>query len=391
MKDALLYIHIPFCLAKCDYCDFFSIPSSQKTVDSPYIDALIKEVSFWKKKFSLNSWKTLYIGGGTPSLMSPLLTEKLLTSILKASSSLPQEITIEVNPETLTKEKLLCYRQLGINRISMGVQSLNDGALKACGRHCTSSHIHNALNLLDKYWQSSLNLDLIAGLEGQSDQEFAQSAEETASFGSDHMSLYTLTLEEETPMYKNTHQGRDFDYDRADSQWFTGREILEKHGLEQYEVSNFAKKGRESIHNMGYWTQQDYAGAGCSACGTFYDGGGLRWTVKRNIEDYIKYWHDYDESKDMDFKLPSVCDSEILDKETVEFEYLMMGLRTVFGLSEKEYLKRFADLSPWHGNLKERLAQVKDIKVREQKGDRYFYLDKDGLLFLNSVLETLMN
>lgn len=389
MKEALLYIHIPFCIAKCDYCDFFSLPSSVKTLDSSYIDALIKEVSFWKKKFSISSWKTLYIGGGTPSLMSPSLTEKLLSSILEERDSKPEEITIEVNPETLTEEKLLLYSNCGVNRISMGLQSFNDKALKKCSRHCTSKNIYEALSLLEKFWKGKLNLDLIAGLEDQSDDEFLQSLEKACTSKADHISLYTLTLEEGTALYKKTNNGKDFDYEKADSQWFMGRSLLEKYGFEQYEVSNFAKKGHESLHNMGYWMQKDYIGAGGSACGSIYGKKGVRWTCKRDIDSYIKYWNDFDlNDENIDFPLTS--EIEELDINTLEFEYLMMGLRTLRGVSEKEYFKRYSKVLPWCGNLEKRLSCIKNIKIRDFNGERYFYLDKEGLLFLNSTLESLM-
>ncbi|MBB5218199.1 coproporphyrinogen III oxidase family protein [Treponema rectale] len=399
MKEALLYVHVPFCTSKCDYCDFYSVPVCGKPVDPSYVQALLKEETYWRQRYSVSSWKTLYIGGGTPALMPAELTVRLVEGLLCGSQGVPEEITIEVNPEVLTEEKILAYKKCGINRLSMGIQSMNEKALKSVNRHCSAESIKKALSLIDRYWEGKLNLDLIAGLPGQSDAEFEDSVRKTAAFGADHISLYTLTLEEGTPLYKKTAGGTAFDYDRADSQWFAGRDILEEAGYAQYEVSNFAKKNCQGIHNTGYWQQQDYAGLGCSACGTFYDFSsesdvrGIRWSNTRNIDAYVKFWNDFNFNRKETFLpefIPPVSERELLDSSTSEFEFLMMGLRTLRGVSEKLYEERYSDVEPWHGNLRKRLESVDKIKISGSESERYFHFDRDGLLFLNSALESLL-
>ena len=400
MKEALLYVHVPFCTSKCDYCDFYSVPLYGKSVDSSYVHALLREESYWRNRYSVSSWKTLYIGGGTPALMSADLTVRLVEGLLEKNQRMPEEITIEVNPEVLTEEKILAYKKCGINRLSMGIQSMNEKALKFVNRHCSAESIKNALSLIDRHWEGRLNLDLIAGLPGQSDAEFEDSVRKTAASGADHISLYTLTLEENTPLYKKTENGTAFDYDRADSQWFAGRDILESSGFAQYEVSNFSRKNCEGIHNMGYWQQQDYAGLGCSACGTFYDfpaaeSGvtGMRWSNARNIDSYIKFWNEFCSTAEeslLNGDIPAVSEREVLDSPTVEFEFLMMGLRTLKGVSERLYSERFSGIEPWKGNLKKRLEALDGIKITESGSDRYYHFDRNGLLFLNSALESLL-
>lgn len=398
-----LYVHIPFCLAKCDYCDFFS--KTAGTVSDTYITALINEANYYKNKYSIPHWETIYIGGGTPSLLSSEQIERLLKNLSPQNSS---ECTIEMNPETLTQEKLSAAESNGVTRLSLGIQTLSQKSLLSVHRHCSSSIAKEKLELVKKHWKASLNLDAIAGLPSLSDEEFISSLEELTQYQSDHFSLYTLTVEEGTPLYQRIEKGEDFDFDRADRQWLLGRDLLEKKGWSQYEVSNFAKKGFESRHNMCYWKQENYVGIGSGATGTLYFFNeekkaqkdyftGNRWTNTTNIEKYTSYWNQAQtENSEIDEKdIP--CEREILLSHTLEFEYLMMGLRTTEGVSKNEFLKRFKKPLPlennalWQQYKKENKCRVYSLtdKAGSSSGE-HLALTKEGLLFLNPLLRSLI-
>lgn len=383
--ETSLYLHIPFCLSKCDYCDFFSVPSSQ--VPEEYLDAVIKEADYYKEKYSVSFWKTIYIGGGTPSLLSEKQIEKLLTSLKPEGA---EEVCMEMNPETLTEEKLLRAEGNGVTRLSLGVQSLCEKSLCSVHRHCSREIALKKLELVKKHWKGRLNLDAIAGLPEDDDKSFLNTLSTLLDFSPDHISLYTLTLEEGTPLEKRISCDQAFDFDEADRKWILGRDFLEKQGFLQYEVSNFAKKGFESKHNLSYWHQKNYVGAGCAACGTIYDfskdlASAERWENTRDIKAYTKFWNSIEREN-----LPQ--EKEYLSLEELEFEFLMMGLRTLEGVKDSDYKKRFSFLEPWHGDLEKRLNFLSEGKVSvtsTNRGEKNYALTKESILFLNQILREL--
>ncbi|MCR5318100.1 MAG: radical SAM family heme chaperone HemW [Treponema sp.] len=425
--SAGLYVHIPFCLAKCAYCDFFSVASASSSGGGPfvpdsYIKALVQEAEFYRKFYGIDSWRTVYIGGGTPSLMSASQMEWLLQGLLSGTRKAPLEFTIEMNPETLIGEKLSVAGDCGVTRLSLGIQSLCQKALDAVGRHCTALRAEEALNLVRSSWTGDLSLDAIAGLPNQNCKEFESSLKKMLDYEPEHFSLYSLMIEEGTPLERSISSGKiAFDDDEADRQWLLGRDILEQRGFLQYEVSNFALKGHESLHNGSYWKQLDYVGVGAGATGSLYSfdgkggGHGMRWTGSRDIGRYTSFWNEF--SWDVFFSggqgdkglfcdgrealppslLPGLpAEFESLDLETLEFEYLMMALRTLDGVNDAEYARRFASLEPWKGDLGKRLGENPVWKEFEGKkmclcrdsecGGKDYALDRNGLLFLNSVL-----
>lgn len=403
MKDFGLYVHIPYCIKKCDYCDFYSCASS--SIPDSYVEALLNELSYRMKKYKVEAWKTVYVGGGTPSLLTPCQIERLFSGIFSdISVDAPMEVTFEMNPETVTEEKLQILEKCGVTRISLGIQSLNDSALKAVGRHCTRQACLNGLQIIKNHWHKEFNLDAIAGLPGQSTQEFLSSLNEIISYNPGHLSMYTLTVEEGTPLYERIQDGFEVDGDLSDNQWLLGKEVLLKNGYFEYEVSNFSKPSKESLHNMLYWQQMDYVGIGCGGCGTVYslneDGfSGERWTNEENLMTYIDFWSGIGQNYTVEEGPNPPEYREDLDDETLEFEFLMMGLRTTFGVSENEYRKRFFKVEPWKGDLELRLKGIDGkgkwnefagkglVKVYD-KGDegRFYALNESGLLFLNSLL-----
>lgn len=394
---ASLYIHIPFCLKKCDYCDFFSKPQSGKISDA-YVEALINEAEFHAERFGITHWKTIYLGGGTPGLLSAQQTEHLFNQLSPHITEKTEEITMEMNPESVTEEKLVAAKKAGVTRLSLGIQSFNDKALKTVNRHCTSTKARESLELIKSNWDGQLNLDCIAGLPGQNLNEFITSLNEIISFNPDHISMYTLTVEEGTPLYKKIEEGIiEHDPDKADEHWMKGRELLEAKGYIQYEVSNFSKPGKESRHNMTYWMQQDYSGIGAGATGTVYGTKSLRWTNTQDIEKYIQFWTNTGNL------LESAIPREIeeIDSDTREFEFLMMGFRTTMGVNSARYKKLFSEIGPWYGDLSERLGEKNGSwnrfsteNLTEQKketdGSTTYALNKNGLLFLNKFLIELL-
>ena len=237
-----------------------------------------------------------------------------------------------------------------------------------------------------------MNLDVIAGLGGASQKEFEQSLREILAWEPEHISLYTLTVEEGTPLAKRIEAGERWSQEEADCQWLLGRDLLKKNGFLQYEVSNFSKPGHESVHNMTYWKQEDYIGIGAGASGSLYDftgKGGYRWTNTRNLDLYRSFWTGGKISHE---GIPE--EKEELPLEVEEFEYIMMGLRTTRGINSQEYERRFSSLK-WKGDLSERLGEKVGLwndwqkrEMAERRGGDY-YLTEKGLLFLNSFLTSL--
>lgn len=475
-KNTALYVHIPFCFSKCDYCDFFSVACKGKIPDS-YIDALCSELDFYVQKYQIKNFSTVYIGGGTPSLLNSFQIRKLLEHILSKSKSKPKEITFEANPESITEEKLFALEKSGVNRISLGIQSFNEKSLQSVSRHCSAKIALEAIEIVKKTWHGILNLDIIAGLPFLSDEQFIDGLKKIISCNPEHISMYTLTVEEETPLFKKISDGFQFNSDFADRQWLMGFDFLKKNGYFQYEVSNFCKKGFESVHNMTYWTQGDYLGIGSGATGSLWfdkissddfddfvctenvAGGfvaaknnagafskkiplrtsleqieqksesadlknfcGLRWTNTKNIDEYIKFWtEDFAGTEKLVVNAEDVAGTEKLavstenfliaampreiekiDLKTREFEYIMMGFRTIYGISFKRYKKLFKNLNPYFGNLKNRLE--KSSVWNDFVSKNYAYLKKSkfkknicatlfdsGLLFLNELLLDLID
>ena len=389
MKEVSLYVHIPFCKKKCAYCDFFSEPR-QNGVSDEYVSALINEIAFLKKSYGADSWRTVYIGGGTPSLLSCEQLSLLCGKISAMSQNAIAEFTVEMNPDDITPSLLLAAENSGVSRLSVGVQSLNDSALRAVSRRCTRKTTLSALEMLKENWRGRLSLDAIAGLPGESTDEFLSSLKEIASFCPEHISLYSLMLEENTPLFRQIEDGRIFfDSEKADEQWILGRDFLKSQGFFQYEVSNFAKKGAESLHNSVYWHLEDYLGAGSGAAGSLYGADGFRWSNTLDIEKYTKFWLSDDNSLE---KMPR--QTEKLTLETQETEFLMMGFRLLSGVSENEYRRRFgkslAKRIGMDDGVFAKWASRSDAKIFGNGNERFFALSESGILFLNSFLASVL-
>lgn len=392
-----LYVHVPFCRQKCDYCDFFSIPSNRASCvcpDEEYVRSVLNEIRFYVKKYSVSRWKTVYIGGGTPSQLGAKLLFELVSGIKNAvSDKTSDEFTVEMNPEDLTEDILDSAQKAGVDRISTGIQALDQKALDSVNRHCPLQTAISSLELLQKKWKKKLSVDFIAGLPGQTYSSFRKQFETVFNCKNiDHISLYSLTLEENTPLYKKIESEKiKWSQQKTDRMWILGRKILKENGFIQYEVSNFARTGAESLHNKVYWHLENYIGCGSGACGSVYGEVSERWTNTCSIKNYENFWLDFNPESEIPESIRQV---EKIDLQTQEFEWLMMGFRLLEGVCSEEFKKRFGK------SLEERIG-VKDglffewskkhlARSYKKDGKTFYALNERGLMLLNLFLESLL-
>lgn len=368
-NSSSLYIHIPFCLSKCTYCDFYSIPVH--SISDKYIDLLLNEYRTRKEKFNIDKWNTVYIGGGTPSLLTSKQLQKLFSIIVPDTEN--SEITIETNPDDITEDFLKVISDCGVNRISTGIQCLDDSVLSYVNRRSDVKKCRNAISLIQKNWKHRFSIDMISGLPGLTEKSFLAGLEEVSKSGAEHISLYSLTIEDETPLSKDL---KKYSEDENINQWILGRDFLDKNGFNQYEVSNFARQGFESKHNLTYWRKNDYVGIGSGAVGTI---GNTRYTNgKLEPCKEINYTTDFS--------------IESLDEKTLEFEFCMMGLRTLKGISVSEFHRRFnKNLIDYLGKSFDKWISKGDAQITKIDDDEWFSLTKKGILYLNIFLEEILS
>lgn len=387
-----LYIHIPFCISKCKYCDFFSVTNHNSELKDNYLQALCREIIWRKEKYNISQLNTIYIGGGTPSLLSKDEINLLFSFIrkiflLKADI----EITIEANPDDLTEELLQLYENAGITRISCGIQSMNEKALSYVSRRASSSVNIKALQLLQKNWKGKFSLDLICGLPEESEESFLNGLQTIVSFNPDHISMYSLTIEDETPLGRLLNSGKlQYDFDFSDQLWLKGKDLLKNSGYMQYEVSNFEKEGNECRHNLVYWNHQNYSGCGSGATGSFYqaDGSGQRWTNTISIHKYIEFWKNGGDSI-VESQIPET--KENVDIENSIFEFFMMGLRKRSGVSKIQFENIFKREIPSKILAVFEKWRAEDLCViNKNNEDTEYFLNEKGLLFLNKFLEEIL-
>lgn len=383
-KQIGLYIHIPFCKQKCSYCDFCSYAEKQNLI-SKYIKCLLQEIKevginnradFENGKDDLFSIKTIYIGGGTPSLIESKYIVQIMEEI-KSNFELDEnaEITIEVNPGTVTLEKLEDYNKAGINRLSIGLQSTHEHLLKEIGR------IHTYLDFLDTYRFAreagfeNINVDLMIGLPNQTLAEVQDSIEEIVSMEPEHISVYSLILEESTPLFKKVEEGLELpDEELERKMYWTVKQTLEANGYNHYEISNFAKQNYESKHNLDCWSQKEYIGFGVAAHSYT---NGIRYSNIENLEQYIK---NYEEDKTEE----NLIFHEKQDMEAMQKEYMLLGLRKIDGVSIQDFKIKFVanPVFLYHDKL-EKLVNEDLIEI---DGDQIKLTNK-GLDLANIVWE----
>ncbi len=323
MNEVNLYIHIPFCKKKCYYCDFISYPNKDNYIEE-YIETVIKEYRNYKAEEYII--KTVYIGGGTPSYIDSSYIVKLLKEInLKKA----EEITIEINPGTVTKEKLRDYKKVGINRLSIGLQATQDTLLKEIGRIHTYNEFLNTYNMAREVGFKNINIDLMLALPKQIIEDIIKSVKKIIELNPEHISIYSLILEEGTKMYDMVNKQKCIlpKEDEEREMYWTVKNLLEKNGYNHYEISNFAKNGYYSKHNIDCWNQKEYIGIGVSAHSYLNN---RRYSNLEKIDEYIKNYNDK--------KI-----HEIQDKISQEKEYMILGLRKLEGVSISEFKLKFSE------------------------------------------------
>lgn len=355
-----LYIHIPFCVTKCNYCDFLSFPIGRGDEESPcfdrisrYVDALCAEIEGYAKKYPERAVNTVFIGGGTPSLLAPSFMKRIFQSIGKWTLSPDVEFSIECNPGTVTKEKLNIYKQYGVNRLSFGLQSVNDQELSALGRIHTYDDFVSSYRLAREMGFSNINIDLISAIPGQTASSWTRTLETVLELRPEHISAYSLIIEEGTPFYdlysessERTAQDSNVlrlpDEDTERRIYALTDQVLSKAGFHHYEISNYATKGCECRHNLGYWTGEEYLGLGLGAS-SYVDG-----TRYRNTDNMSVYTEDIGDM--LNEKLHE--DIETLSPNNMISEYIILHLRLVKGFSKEEFKERFGhDVCDLYGDV----------------------------------------
>lgn len=319
-----LYLHVPFCVKKCNYCDFCSYPLESSPFKSRYVDTLLSEIaSYSGRGISVDS---VFMGGGTPSLLDSdefVAIVKALRNSFDISGN--AEFTVEANPGTLTEEKLVTYLDHGINRISMGLQSIHENELKILGRIHSYKEFLASYQLTVKCGFENINVDLMYGIPEQTRASFRKTLTEITKLSPAHISVYGLIIEEGTPFWQLRDNLTLPDPDMECDMYFDAAEILSRNGYRHYEISNYAKVGKTCVHNMKYWTCGRYIGLGVSAYSYFDD---QRYGNSRDINKYLE--RAYEEES-----------SETIDREAQMYEYIMLHLRIAEGFSLADYRNRF--------------------------------------------------
>ena len=318
MKPLSIYLHIPFCVSKCAYCDFVSYKAVSEHMIDDYMNHVLSEIALYHETLKSSEIKTIYFGGGTPSSVDAKWIGTLI-HVLKTQSKLAPdcEITIEVNPGTLTLDKINHYLAAGINRVSMGLQTSNDTLLKTIGRIHTTNDFIVTYNALREAGFNNINLDLMFGLPGQTLEDIYHAIDLIQTLNPEHVSAYGLKLEEGTPMYEAYNKGliQLVDEDLEREMYHTIDVELGKRQIHAYELSNFAKKGFESKHNLVYWRNKPYLGFGVSAHSKL---NGVRFGNAMTLKTY---------QEKIDQGLKPIVSEEIIDAEDECFETIILGLQ----------------------------------------------------------------
>jgi oxygen-independent coproporphyrinogen-3 oxidase len=379
-----LYVHIPFCVKKCDYCDFLSAPATEE-MKKNYIRALLSEIRSYRGKTNGYTVPTVFIGGGTPSAISASYIEKLMEEIrdtfLVDSDRL--EATIEVNPGTVTREKLLAYQRAGINRLSFGLQSTDDRELKMLGRIHSYEEFRDNYELAREVGFHNINIDLMSSLPGQTVQTWENSLRTVTALKPEHISAYSLIIEEGTPFYERygkgaLHQGELPEEETDRLLYHRTKELLEESGYYRYEISNYARAGYECRHNSSYWIGTEYLGLGLGASSLF---GGARFHNGNDIREYIRLCGEEDKADRLPVNLRE--EYKILTLKGRMEEFMFLGLRMIRGVSREEFRRRFSrNIDDVYG---EEIKQLLTDHLLKAEGD-WLALTEYGIDISNYVL-----
>lgn len=370
-----IYLHIPFCKSKCAYCNFFSLVTEKKIDD--YVSALKKEIINRKSYLGDDVVKTIYFGGGTPSLLPVKYVDEILELLHENYNIISNpEVTLEINPDTIDKDKMLALKHLGVNRMSVGIQSFNDDDLRYLGRRHDSRHALQVLDDLSSVGFDRITLDLIYGMPTLTEEKWNHNLDIFFSTGISHLSAYALTVEPKTILGQKIEKEelQEVSEEETIRHYNILVERTKENGFEHYEISNFAKEGCRSQHNSIYWQDVKYLGLGPSAHS--YDGNSRQWNVS-NLTKYIQF---------IDTDTECYYEKEILSKEDKFNEYVMTSLRTSWGCDvekiERDYGKSYA-----HNFLKN-VKKYLDSGIMLMK-DNNFILTDEGMLFADGIAADL--
>ncbi len=365
-----IYIHIPFCKHKCTYCDFVSFPNRLNFAEA-YMACLYKEIEMRGKELEKEVFDTVYFGGGTPSVIDPAYIYGAMKQIKKCFRlTKDPEITIEMNPGTVSEAKIATYKRAGVNRFSVGLQTAIDAQLENLGR------IHNVRDFLycaKLLKGENFSVDVMLGLKGQTREDVRKTIEIAAASGAKHISMYALTPEDGTPIYTDYLNGELPDGDEVRALYDYGYSLLKEKGYSRYEVSNFCLKGYESRHNLNYWRRGEYIGFGVSASSFFYE---RRFTNTFDLDEYMKCI--------LSGFLP-VIENEKVEGDDAKFEFVMLALRTAEGLSAEKYKAAFG--SDWKKDFS--AAYEKNATYFTENGD-FTAIKEEYLYVQNQILMDFM-
>ncbi len=371
-----IYIHVPFCRSKCDYCDFYSLTAKDDSLMDGYLDAVcthIREAGALAPSYLVD---TVYFGGGTPSFFGAEGMAAILTAIRKSFDVAGDaEITFEANPDSVSDRLLRRLRSEGFNRVSLGIQCDDDEILKKIGRPHNYAQAVTAVQRIRKLGFKNLSIDLMYGLPGQTLRAWQQTLKNVLKLTPEHISCYGLKVEEGTPLYDYKEFCKLADDDTQADMYLSAVEILQSYGYRQYEISNFCKRGNVSRHNLKYWSGGEYLGFGPDASSDF---GGRRFAIIRDLRGYI------DGIRTGGQVLREI--QEVPPRERAG-EYLMMRLRTVSGLDPREYESRY--LLPF-APLQASLEKCKEQGLAARTFDGRWHLTPTGFLVSNSIISDLL-
>ena len=382
----VIYIHIPFCVRKCYYCDFLSGPADDETIEK-YVKALINEIEYYGERCGRQGTNipvtSVFFGGGTPSLLDSKYMKEIMEKV-KALFNIEEnaEITIECNPGTADEEKLRTYKKIGINRISIGLQSANDEELKNIGRIHTYEQFISIYTEARRVGFDNINIDLMSALPNQTLDSYKETLYKIIALNPEHISAYSLILEEGTCLYEKIEaierEGKDTglpDEDTERNMYYETKRIVEENGYFRYEISNYAKKGKECKHNIAYWRREDYIGLGIGAASYM---NGVRMKNICDINDYINIERMPSSSEDNN-------ETEMLTKEDMMAEFVFLGLRMVAGVSVKEFENEFhEDFNKVYGDITKKHI---DDGLLIQSGDN-IRLTELGMDVSNTVMSS---
>ena len=341
-QDLGLYIHIPFCVKKCDYCDFLSAPATEEAKET-YIKALLTEIHSYKNTMKEYRVPTIFIGGGTPSAINSSYIVDIMEAIQETFSIDYDrlEATIEINPGNVTKEKLQAYQKAGINRLSFGLQSVNNRELKMLGRIHTYEEFIDNYELARELGFHNINIDLMSALPGQTLESWENTLKTVIALEPEHISAYSLIIEEGTPFFDRYGEGSIYHKELPDEEvdraiYHRSKELLHDGGYHRYEISNYAKPGYECRHNRSYWVGTEYLGLGLGASSLYQ---GARLGNTQVLKDYVGICKENEGSN----MLPSLLRHEIINLsiENKMEEFMYLGLRLIQGIDTKEFQRRF--------------------------------------------------